>query len=159
MSSRWSVRDSLLVCVFAVLVGCGPRPPAPTPPPPPGGDPGSGLTAAQNGRRAAAGVPPLKDHPALVATARAWAAELARTNPVDKHGDWLGRIRRAGFTGAAVSENVAWGPFSAEDCVAAWMSDLPHRRNVIDPRWRYTGGAAARDAAGRWYYVADYGSD
>jgi uncharacterized protein YkwD len=84
----------------------------------------------------------------------------------------LTRIRRAGYifssrVGYAVGENIAWatlGLASPKAIVASWMSDVGHRANILDAKFRDTGigvsphplASLARGQAGA-IYTQDFG--
>lgn len=121
---------------------------SPPPPPPPAGDWAARLLALHNARRPGH---PLQVHPGLSASAQAWAAECARRGSIT-HGDWLPRLQKAAPELREWSENIAQGQRSPEECVADWMSDPPHARNLTDPTHRFVGFGLAGDV-----WVADYG--
>ena len=125
----------------------GPRPKltAPTPPPappPPDADQAAFLAPA-NSARASAGLPPLQPDPALAGTASAWASSMAQSG-VLSHGDFAGRIAAA-RPGVAAAENIAEGPADAAGAVALWLSDPPHRDNLLGD---YNRGGVGRAVAG-----------
>lgn len=86
------------------------------------------------------------------------------------HGDFVGRIRAAGYLkrarGYLVAENIAWGSLhyaTPSNIVSRWMNSPGHRANILNGRLREIGigvsrGAPVggmRDAA---TYVTDFGT-
>ena len=80
------------------------------------------------------------------------------------------RIARSGWmrgrSSWGVGENLAWGSLSrapAEAIVKAWMDSPPHRRNVLESRFRTVGigivdGAPIAGIADAATYTTDYGT-
>src|SRR3712207_9477847 len=69
------------------------------------------------------------------------------------HGDFVGRIRSArylrGARGWTVGENIAWGSWdyaTPRSIVRGWMNSPPHRRNILNRRFREIGVGVARGA-------------
>ena len=56
-----------------------------------------------------------------------------------------------------MDENVWAGYGTVRDALAYFLSDPPHRRNILSPVYREIGIGVATDAAGRAYYVLDFG--
>ncbi len=54
-------------------------------------------------------------------------------------------------------ENVAYGYPTGRRVVRAWMRSEGHRRNILDPRFRLLGMAAARDDDGTVYAAQVFG--
>ena len=46
-----------------------------------------------------------------------------------------------GYRSWSVGENLLWGagPLTGRAVVIGWMKSPPHRRNLLDPRWRHVG--------------------
>jgi uncharacterized protein YkwD len=108
-----------------------------------------------NGERAQHHLRPLRSHPALERAAHRFAGEMVRgrffshTSP---SGSSLGsRLRAVGYAVPGVTwsigEALACGFRSRatpEATVAAWLASPPHRRLLLDPRFRDAGiGVAA----------------
>ena len=101
-----------------------------------------------NQMRAAHGLRPLVVSAALTAAARHHSLEMVRSgffahesadgSPFDR------RIRRFYRSFRSAGENIAFGcpDLSADAAMALWMKSPPHRRNILDPRWREIGIAA-----------------
>jgi len=78
----------------------------------------------------------------------------------------LARLRRAGYRGRLVAENIGFGTNSLSSpraVASSWMESAPHRHNLLDPALRDVGvGTAAGrlpgiDGAGQ-FYVVDFGA-
>jgi uncharacterized protein YkwD len=57
-------------------------------------------------------------------------------------------VRRC--AGGDWGQNLAWGSFSdarPRAIVAAWMASPPHRANLLDAHYRFTGVGATREGA------------
>ena len=130
------------------------------------------LLSELNAARASQGLAPFVDRPELDAIAQAWANSMA-TSGVLRHNpdlDWgnaswslLQVTWPLPMSSLAIShpegrlsENVAKGYPDAAAVVAAWMSDLPHRANVLGA-YSCAGVGAAQAADGTWFWVADFG--
>jgi uncharacterized protein YkwD len=60
-----------------------------------------------------------------------------------------------GCRAAVAAENLAAGPNSADQIVAAWMRSPGHRANILDRRLNRVGVAAVY-RSGVWFVVADF---
>jgi uncharacterized protein YkwD len=49
------------------------------------------------------------------------------------------RVRNGGVSFSGVGENLAWGPATDEDAIAAWMESPGHRANILNPNWKQIG--------------------
>ena len=104
-----------------------------------------------NAQRSRYGVRPLRMSQQLSEAARRHAADMERRHyfsHVSRDGSsFVQRIRRTGYLKRAgswfVGENLAWGAgpnrSSPRGIVAAWMNSPPHRRNILDSRFREIG--------------------
>jgi uncharacterized protein YkwD len=122
-----------------------------------------------NAERTSRGLPRLRSQPALRAAARGYALQMVRQKffSHDRAG-LIRRIRRTGYLRRyphwALGENIAWGTRSSgrpKAIVQAWMASPPHRRNILNPRFRRIGigiapGAPVAGATGATY-VTDFG--
>ncbi|MCO4318787.1 CAP domain-containing protein [Phyllobacterium sp. 21LDTY02-6] len=61
--------------------------------------------------------------------------------------DFATRVGGNGIDGAA-AENIAMGRMGIDRLFAMWMASPPHRRNMLDPRFRHYGLAYAEAANG-----------
>jgi uncharacterized protein YkwD len=119
-------------------------------------------------------LPRLVPHSALAEAAAAYAGEMVDQGffgHVSPAGSTMtGRIRGTAYLRSAhawtLGENLAYGAgggATPAQIVAAWMRSPPHRRNVLDPRFRKIGvglafGAPAPSAeAGPATYVTEFG--
>jgi uncharacterized protein YkwD len=103
-----------------------------------------------NRERAAKGLPALRSEKALGTMATRFAGLMVRQrffDHVSPGGSTLSsRIASSGYVRRTVSwsagENIAWGSgveATPASIVAAWMHSAPHRRNILDPRFREVG--------------------
>ena len=114
----------------------------------------AGLLAQVNALRAESGLRPLRWSPALSRAAQAHCIDMAQAGyfghlssdgtPFTQRIARLYRPRRPQVW--AVGENLLWstrglGPQSA---LRRWLESPEHRANLLDPRWREVGIAAAR---------------
>lgn len=99
------------------------------------------LLAAMNQTRAAHGLAPLRIDPRLERAARGHSRDMLRRGYF-AHGNFRGRLVRAGARGPAVGENLAWGTGSRatpQGVVAAWLASPSHRANLLRPGFRRVG--------------------
>jgi len=108
------------------------------------------LLSQANVERRKAGSPPLALHPLLTRAAQAHAGDLlARAYFAHQSPEGQGprdRATQAGYGGgsaeggiALIGENLAEQDFSARQALQQWMESPPHRRNLLDPRFREMG--------------------
>jgi len=57
------------------------------------------------------------------------------------------------FTG----ENLAKGWVTSERLVQEWIASLKHHKNIVNPRWKYTGIAKVLDENGKTWYCQTFG--
>ena len=110
-----------------------------------------------NALRALHGLPPLAPAPALVAAARAHAAEQAALGRISHDGAdgsvLMERLERVGYAARAAGENVASGWSEASGVTQGWWESPGHRENLLRPQTSEIGVGAARDEAGRAYWT------
>jgi len=99
---------------------------------------------------------------ALQSAATAHARDMARHAYFEHRGrdgsEPKDRVRRAGYRPRLTGENIAFGPESAEEVVAGWLSSPGHCANLMDARFREMGVAVAQGARrGHSYWVQDLG--
>jgi uncharacterized protein YkwD len=153
-----------MTVIDRILSWLRPRPARPPLPPPPGAGgvlPALALLAAHNAARAAAGLAPLVLDSTLCAAAQAHAEFMARQGVLAHagigDGDPRQRIKERGYVFREASENVAMGQRDAAAAVGDWMSDPPHRANVLGD-WKHMGGGMATSKSGMNFWCCDYGS-
>lgn len=104
---------------------------------------------------------PLEKSTALTCAARLQARDMSERGFFShRNPDGLGsadRARRAGFVGAS-GESLAWGQATAEDVVTSWQRSPEHCRNMLNPRWQWTGTAHYVAATGRTFWVQTFGT-
>jgi len=130
--------------------------------PPPLNSPGAtptprehAIVRAMNAVRAQNGAPPLRVGRALTRAARAHSADMARRNYFD-HGPFVQRLRRFGVRAPHIGENLAYGTglLGAMAIVQMWVASPPHRRNLLDPKFRRIGVGMA--GSSRKLITADF---
>jgi uncharacterized protein YkwD len=125
-----------------------------------------------NQDRIANGCPALTPNPILMATAQAHSADMA-LHHFFAHTSSTGqtppqRITAAGYTWAAVAENIAAGYATATSVVSTWFNETPpndpHRANILNCRLHDIGVGyfyLANDPnviAFHWYWTEDFGT-
>jgi uncharacterized protein YkwD len=166
---RSLIRATAIAACLAALL---PATAAAEPSCPTGGDVASARPAILclvNAERTSRGLPPLREQPALRAAARRFARRMVRGKVFahDRRG-LIRRIKRAGYMRShprwSIGENIAWGQGAAGNAAAivmAWMNSPPHRRNILNRKFRQIGigvaaGAPVAGSSGATY-VTDFG--
>ncbi len=91
---------------------------------------------------------------AALQQARYMAASGRMNHTTGSGKDFQARIRGNGIRGAA-AENIAEGRMDAARAIDMWMNSPPHRRNMLDGRFRRFGLAwASRPDRPEWRYWA-----
>src|SRR5690606_9929536 len=67
------------------------------------------------------------------------------------------RIRRAGYRGCAVGENISGGDEDPEVVLDEFMNSYEHCLNVLEPRFLEVGVALARDENNEAFWVVTFG--
>jgi uncharacterized protein YkwD len=102
------------------------------------------------GRRKFAAATPLKHDVLLERAARVHAEDMAAHNLRGHAGSDgsmpAGRATRAGYSWAAVAENVAGGQTTADEVVDTWLDSPGHCANLMDPRYSESGVARVTDS-------------
>jgi uncharacterized protein YkwD len=121
-----------------------------------------------NRERARNGLGRLHSNSALALAAWRHSRDMANHN-FFAHGDFVGRIQRAGyFRGRrswTVGENIAWGAGSnatPRAIVSMWMHSPPHRANILNGSFHQVGvglvaGAPVPNVRGAATYTTDFG--
>jgi uncharacterized protein YkwD len=102
---------------------------------------------------------PLSVSSGLTAAARHHSLEMVRrgffAHESADGSSFVRRIRRFYRNFRSAAENIAFGcpDLSADAAMSLWMKSPPHRRNILDPRWREIGIAVVHvdSAAGPDY--------
>jgi uncharacterized protein YkwD len=138
--------------------------PAPQPPPGPSPQPGGALAdlfARHNAARASAGVPPLTHNAALTTAAQNHADWMA-AHDVQAHDEpgrpLITRLAEVGYHWTTAGENIDEQRRTAAEVVGDWLSDGPHRANVLSPAYRDCGFGLAFSRSGVAYWCTDYGA-
>jgi uncharacterized protein YkwD len=124
------------------------------------------LLALIDQARVNAGLAPLAVNPQLTAAAQAHAQDMAHNGVSIGHNGSDGstpatRIVRQGYRtyswGAYIGEN--WAAFrTLDESMNAWMSDQPHRGNILRPGYREIGIGIAISPNGAPILVTDFGA-
>jgi uncharacterized protein YkwD len=117
-----------------------------------------------NEQRARHHLRPLRENRALERAARGHSYAMVAHHYFD-HGDFAGRIRRAGYNGFTLGENIAWGSLrysTPASIVDMWMHSPGHRANILRAKFRDIGigiadGAPERGVSGAATYTTDFG--
>jgi len=127
------------------------------------------VVEATNRFRAGQGAPPAETQAQLAATARDFAAFMAKTGKFGHEADGsepTQRARRHGYDYCMVAENLGYQYRSqgfksdaelAESLVAGWKRSPGHRKNLEDREATQIGVGIARAQAGRYYAVQVFG--
>ena len=119
------------------------------------------VVALTNNRRRNHGCNNLARNAALDTAAQTHTRKMANRNRLDHQlpGEpSLGvRVRRAGYNWTLVGENIAYGWATPRAVVRGWMNSRPHRRNILNCRYRHIGVGYAVSARGVPYWTQDFG--
>lgn len=121
-----------------------------------------------NRERAEHGLPLLKENGRLRRAASGHSDHMVRASffghEAPSGRDMVERIRDAGYRGATLGENIAWGTgelATALEIHRAWMASGGHRANILRREFRDIGIGIALGAAGAGgdgaTYTADFG--
>ena len=128
-------------------------------------DAAADLAARINQERIARGLVPFALNAQLTAAAQAHANDVAQTANYSHIGSdgstATERIARAGYGkyswGYRVGEN--WARYrDTATAMAMWMESTPHRNNILHAYYREIGIGIAREPAGPFIYVVDFGA-
>jgi uncharacterized protein YkwD len=114
-----------------------------------------------NAERAKAGLQPLTYQRQLDQASEGHARHMAVVGQMAHEGigdgDPGSRILATGFDDSW-GENVATGQLSPEQVVAEWMASPGHRRNIMDPTYRFLGVSYEVAQNGRTYWAQSFGA-
>ena len=117
-----------------------------------------------NAQRAKHHLRPLRENAALDRAARGHSHSMVNHHYFD-HGDFVGRIHRAGYHGYTLGENLAWGSLqysTPRSIVNMWMHSPGHRANILRAKFRAIGigiadGSPESGVRGAATYTTDFG--
>jgi uncharacterized protein YkwD len=114
------------------------------------------------GRERYAAAPALGVSPKLNEAAADHARDMARRKFFEHRGSDgsqpKDRVLRAGYQPRLTGENIAYGPESAEEVVAGWLTSPGHCANIMDSRFHDIGVALAFGRKrGQIYWVQTFG--
>lgn len=119
------------------------------------------ILALVNSERAAAGLPPFEINPVLDRIADIRSKELLES---------FSHIRPDGRSFESIfydfntrysscGENIAKGYRSAEDVMAGWMNSPGHRKNILNPKFKYIGVGEISDNSNCLHWVQVFSGD
>ena len=123
-----------------------------------------------NQERTKRGLRPLRANKRLATAAKRHAADMVRrdyfSHVCPGGTDFVARIRRAGYRGATLGENLAAGSgelASPAATVRGWMNSAGHRANILHSRFREAGvgvvaGAPSLGGADSATYALTFGA-
>jgi uncharacterized protein YkwD len=117
-----------------------------------------------NVQRAKHHLRPLRENRKLDRAARGHSHSMVN-HKYFAHGDFAGRIHRAGYHGFTLGENIAWGSLryaTPASIVNLWMHSPGHRANILEPRYTEVGigvtlGAPQKARQRAAVYATDFG--
>lgn len=116
-----------------------------------------------NTLRQAAGVPAVQLDPRLNAAALTHSRDMSRQNRPWLFGSDgsspLDRVRRVGFTGQLLGENISESYETEIETLAAWMNQSNTRSVILDPNARLMGFAWYQEPAGKLWWTMNMGSN
>lgn len=98
------------------------------------------------------GLPPLRGDLQLEWAAREHSLRMASDREMS-HQNWLKTLRLSGFPGRYRAQNVAWNQESAEEVVRDWLESTEHRRNILNPYFRFTAVGCVRTRDGEIWWT------
>lgn len=111
---------------------------------------------ASNAMRKGKGLAPLAPNARLAQIAAAHACDMARRGTMTHKGSTSAgpkqRAKAAGYAPRIIAENIAAGPFSQGQAMAAWAGSRGHAANILIPQVRDFGIGRAVGADGRTVY-------
>ncbi len=113
--------------------------------------------------RVSAGLGKLTVHPALTASSRALAKDLASRNALE-HQDRRGwklvaRVEESGYRDwMNLGENIAFGQKDAVEAVQDWIKSPSHRKMIYEASFTETGVGVAVARDGTLYWVQQFGT-
>lgn len=118
--------------------------------------------AATNAARARQGLPPVRAHATLGRAAAAHACDMARRGLMAHRGSTTTgpsqRVKALGYRPSLTAENIAAGPYSRDQVLAAWNVSHGHLANILIPSLRDVGIGGAIGSDGRTvFWSAVYG--
>lgn len=151
--ARRNLMSGAAALVLTALAGCGSLPRQG-----PGGGASTASRQTMDGIRTAEGLALISPDHQLEQAALQQAQYMAasgRMNHTTGFGkDFQARVKSNGIRGAA-AENIAEGRMDAARAIDMWMNSPPHRRNMLDGRFRRFGLAwATRPERPEWRYWA-----
>lgn len=113
---------------------------------------------ATNAARAQAGLSPVQANSQLARAAAAHACDMAQRGRMTHAGSSTPgpgpRVKKLGYAPRVTAENIAAGPYNAQQALAAWNGSPGHLQNILIPQLRDFGVGRAIGSDGRTVYWA-----
>ncbi|WP_374303185.1 CAP domain-containing protein [Paracoccus sp. (in: a-proteobacteria)] len=113
---------------------------------------------ATNAARSRAALPPVQANSTLARAAAAHACDMAKRGRMTHTGSSSSgpgpRVKSLGYAPRVTAENIAAGPYSAAQALAAWNGSSGHLQNILIPQLRDFGVGRAIGSDGRTVYWA-----
>ena len=115
-----------------------------------------------NKKRVAHGCHKLKINAAVHRAAQRHTNKMADANELShqlRHEPNLGRrLTNAGYTNWTwAGENIEYGSTTPKEVVQDWLSDRPHRQNILECHYKDTGVGYAEGSDGQPFWTQDFG--
>lgn len=113
---------------------------------------------ATNAARARAGLSPVQANSRLASAASAHACDMAERGRMTHTGSRSSgpgqRVKSFGYAPRVTAENIAAGPFTEAQALAAWSGSSGHLQNILIPQLRDIGIGRAIGSDGRTVFWA-----
>lgn len=111
-----------------------------------------------NAARARSGLSPVQADARLARAAAAHACDMAQRGRMTHAGSSTAgpgpRVKKLGYAPRVTAENIAAGPYNAQQALAAWNGSPGHLQNILIPQLRDFGVGRAIGSDGRTVYWA-----
>lgn len=113
---------------------------------------------ATNAARARARLAPVQANSTLARAAAAHACDMAQRGRMTHVGSSTSgpgpRVKSLGYAPRVTAENIAAGPYNAQEALTAWNGSSGHLQNILIPQLRDFGVGRAIGSDGRTVYWA-----
>lgn len=118
---------------------------------------------ATNAVRSRANLFPVQANAVLANAAAAHACDMAKRGVMTHKGSSSSgpgsRVKNLGYAPRVTAENIAAGPYNAQQALAAWNASSGHLQNILIPQMQHYGIGRAIGSDGRTvYWTAVYAS-
>lgn len=119
------------------------------------------VIALTNQKRVSRGCGRVRNHAALGRAAQKHSKRMAAaenlSHQLPGEPGLRTRYRIEGYNPSWWGENIAWNQRSASAVVRSWWRSAPHRRNILNCRYKHVGIGYALDDDGEPYWTQDFG--